>query len=83
MNNLDLLPCPFCGGAPVRTSYRLKDDKQDNRAIECMDCESSTTTFENYGDAQKAWNRRTLPKDVYTIRIPEEIIKEWETPLDD
>lgn len=50
-----LLPCPFCGGADIR-SYPIRD----GRAFACADCSGSVLAYEPdaYGKCLGKWNRR-------------------------
>lgn len=53
-----LLPCPFCGGEAIRTALKIAEMVHAEKRVECMKCEAQTAPFGNYGDAQKAWNKR-------------------------
>lgn len=57
-----LLPCPFCGGAPKLRTHRSGEDSMECY-VECPTCEARTTYYEDAyaptADAIDAWNRRT------------------------
>lgn len=52
----DLLPCPFCGGEPVTSTWVINGEIE---SIECGTCEASIGPCGG-GDVAAAWNRRTV-----------------------
>lgn len=57
--DVDLLPCPFCGG----TAHRFAPDKFKNVTVRCNECGAQTSPILDHKGAVKsatdAWNRRT------------------------
>lgn len=62
MNNMELKPCPFCGG---EADYQ--NNKSDYWWIQCLECGCTTSKYATdlffggkYGKdwAKEAWNRR-------------------------
>lgn len=60
----NILPCPFCGGAPKLRMHRTGEDSME-AYVECPKCEVRTTYYEDAyaptADAIGAWNRRATP----------------------
>jgi len=57
MNEVKLLPCPFCG------EYKAKIDKGVNGyCITCTHCKSNSGAYSEAGKAVKAWNTRIKPR---------------------
>lgn len=61
MSEIELLPCPFCGGRPEVIEF-TEDDGFENRggsAIECQRClASSRVEFGCKENLVSSWNRR-------------------------
>lgn len=57
---VELHPCPFCGGA-AKLSRRVLE-RRINWLILCagVDCRAWVGPFEDAGDAVKAWNARAM-----------------------
>ena len=51
----DLLPCPFCGGAPFE--YDMLDD-YGGKIVECEKCACRTSIHEDRLAARETWNTR-------------------------
>lgn len=59
----DLLPCPFCGGAPRVSTYETESlwshDQVTYTQVSCPECEISFHSEPGYEvEAPAAWNRR-------------------------
>lgn len=50
---IQMLPCPFCGGTPLR------QDIGGLWTIECRECGAQSSVREHYQSAIAAWNERT------------------------
>lgn len=63
---LELKPCPFCGGCRIKAHYI-----RDGRSLSCQDCSASVHTFNGRQDITERliemWNRRTPPPLSRTI----------------
>ena len=64
MKNIELKPCPFCGGTNIVYTDKA-DDKNNTHCVYCYDCGGGTATFSGCSShetlknvAIKAWNRR-------------------------
>jgi Lar family restriction alleviation protein len=61
-----LLPCPFCGGMPMRDK-QLRDGCADGEPdawaylVRCRACACEGPWFKTRGNADDAWNRRHQP----------------------
>jgi|688.fasta_scaffold814023_1 hypothetical protein len=60
-NEIELLPCPFCGGQAK--SYCSPVWKHE---VRCEDCDIKFVRMSS-DDAAEAWNRREKPKPAYDI----------------
>lgn len=58
MGNLDLLPCPFCGGDAEITQY---GDRGISTKYDCLDCGCSLETGETFNHGAR-WNNRATPQ---------------------
>ena len=66
MSNIELKPCPFCGGeATIRTRIRNCTPPYQIAWVECEKCGATGSTFSDTDDngshifsAIEAWNRR-------------------------
>jgi Lar family restriction alleviation protein len=61
----DLLPCPFCGGAPfighIYVTHHLSNGdelKGEQRRLRCRECGSEGAQRNTEAEAIAAWNRR-------------------------
>ena len=52
MPNVDLKPCPFCGGEAEKTKCL------SGVFVQCHKCWASTRVSSSQGVATRAWNRR-------------------------
>lgn len=52
-----LLPCPFCGGEPHRSSI------EGIFFVRCYDCNAGINTYDTQEEADKHWNTRQPPQD--------------------
>ena len=57
MNEIKLLPCPFCGG-------EAKWATEHKHWIICKRCQSESDYYENSDDALKAWNTRKPMEEI-------------------
>ena len=58
--DVELKPCPFCGGEAIlreESDYNLVGDNSDFH-VECTYCQVSTVRFGNVNVAIEYWNRR-------------------------
>lgn len=61
VNDLKLLPCPFCGGcAEFRRSL---GDTGMRFWVECLKCRAGGTDGCDKGDAAELWNRRNTGRE--------------------
>lgn len=56
MSDVELKPCPFCGGTKLGTGG---DDEYRQYWVECERCEVVVESEHNVADAIARWNRRT------------------------
>ncbi len=84
---VELKPCPFCGSEAFLTG-----GFRGSLNIFYIVCGKCNAIGEKFGSkceegtreqAIKAWNKRWLPEDIYTIRIPKDIKEQLEEPMDD
>lgn len=54
MSDIELKPCPFCGGEVGHVVWSM----HDYHRAECEDCDISMDYFHNAKDLEEAWNRR-------------------------
>ena len=80
---IELLPCPFCGGeAEWDEWYTIGCDAFQVKCVECL--ATSCTGFINEKSLiAELWNKRYIPEDHYLVKIPKEIVAEWNEPLDE
>lgn len=78
---IELMPCPFCGGEA--TISDCINWGKHVPYIECLQCAASSSMAATLEEVIAFWNNRWMPDDVYTIRIPKEIVAEWNEPLDE
>lgn len=57
----ELLPCPFCGNAPVYPDYDAGDD---DFVVVCKECGAMSTYSDDKSVVIKAWNTRRAPPAV-------------------
>lgn len=57
VKQVDLKPCPFCGGAPRRSLAQPKNGPI-NYAVGCSECPIATDWLETEDQAITAWNTR-------------------------
>ena len=55
MDEINLLPCPFCGGQPVFEKYEWDEDEYQ---VKCPYCFAATWIEESKEAAAEEWNRR-------------------------
>lgn len=53
MDEINLLPCPFCGGQPAFEIY-----EGDEYQVKCPYCFAATWIEESKEEAAEEWNRR-------------------------
>ena len=82
MSKNELLPCPFCGGTEIKVKRMKWNNLTDWYYATCKKCTANVRHFNEVLLIAK-WNERTLPKDIYTIRITPEILEQMNTPIDD
>lgn len=59
MNKSELMPCPFCGGKNVETSYKDTFSGDFRRGVYCADCCGGIYPYySTEAEAIKAWNKR-------------------------
>jgi len=60
MNDISLLPCPFCGKNPVVDNYKIRGVKVWNVGCLNDDCQVHVETddFESLEETIQAWNNR-------------------------
>ena len=56
-NQIELLPCPFCGGEAILTS-RETNYFATRFFVICDNCHASSKWCQNKEEAAEAWNRR-------------------------
>lgn len=66
--NVELLPCPFCGGDATTWCDSAGDRGADRMTVMCVDCEAEAPYVDTSveGKAIAAWNRRAsgwIPTD--------------------
>ena len=63
MDELKLLPCPFCGEEKAQT-----DKGVNGYFVTCTNCKSNSGSYSEIGKAVKAWNTRIKPRN--NRRVP-------------
>lgn len=63
-SDVELLPCPFCGGE-ARSYYNSSCDCCGfiSGVVHCRSCPAEVNHFNTEAEAIAAWNTRTLPRD--------------------
>jgi len=79
----DLLPCPFCGEKAYFKCHKSDYGLKTLYKVMCSNLNCAEKWMDSKDNAITYWNTRTLPEDVYTIKIPKEIVQELNEPLDD
>lgn len=57
---IDLKPCPFCGGEPMRL-MRTYTMPSETYLVYCQDCNAEGQPCRTEAEAVEAWNRRATP----------------------
>ena len=59
-NNIELKPCPFCGGkAAISKGFTLRI-KGTAYLVHCLKCDTMSSLYGTKRAAKKHWNRRTV-----------------------
>lgn len=66
MPDVELLPCPFCGGE-ARYAKALRRNKQEWIYIQCNECGVKSSPRKSVEEAEKIWNRRK--PEVWELKI--------------
>lgn len=60
MDEINIKPCPFCGGEAKLVDYGISGKY---KVVQCLECGARTRLFDpeifRGGNAVEAWNRRT------------------------
>lgn len=59
MNEIKLLPCPFCGKRAVMRN-RVNKNGIEVFCIECKNCNSKSDWYHDFSRAVNSWNSRVI-----------------------
>lgn len=79
----ELLPCPFCGGEDIATSYHCDTiGGEEIHSIQCTRC-SGGRFLDSLEEVQNRWNTRQSPWVPVSERLPEEdvLVLAWDKEL--
>ena len=74
MENINLLPCPFCNSSEIQLCHPILDfdDKLIVFRIGCDECGLNTTYFKSQEEVVKYWNARNDGWISVDEKMPEE-----------
>lgn len=78
MGNLELKPCPFCGGEAIKgVACHVHEDYAFR--VECRECKIVTPFYATEAEAIEAWNRRAeRTAKVRSLEKRSETVMGWE-----
>ena len=80
---MEIFPCPFCGNYSTYFGEINHWITGVRNEVRCSKCHASGGEDASLKGAIEKWNTRTLPEDIYQVKIGKEI-KEWfESPIDE
>ena len=69
-NEIELKPCPFCGGKAKIVTWRDEKRRENPTKIKCVSCGCTSGVKNRIGKAAAAWNRRVNDGSQYRLRPP-------------
>ena len=81
MSEENLKLCPFCGAKAIFVEYFHDDNILRCIYAECYECEARSGIGTTEKEVAELWNERWLPEDYYLVKIPKEVIKEMNEPI--